>query len=1590
MAIDLTGILNENEFYTHHYLSAILESDLKDVFSGWETRKREEGMQPPHERLRGLSKEYFRVADKKAKTRDEKERFDAEADFLSKLVEALGYGLDGGVRELDDGKLLFVAGEVAKRNGAPELWLLHAYNENGDELDPLEIETANPTNYTNYGNYGNYGNFVDSIDGGGEKKGLDSNRDRFLSGVVYEEAVSRRIFGMAEPPRWVVLFNLDQILLLDRTKWDRKRFLRFDLKEIFGRREATTFKAMAALLHRDGVCPEDGLCLLDNLDENSHKHAFSVSEDLKYALRESIELLGNEAVYYLREVLKEKIYGRDLADRLTIECLRYMYRLLFVFYIEARPELGYAPVDSREYRKGYSLESLRELEMTPLTTEESLNGFFIDESIKLLFKLIYEGFQPKGKALQLALPDERKSDFNTFSISPLNSHLFDPSRTELLNRVRFRNRVLQKVVRLMSLTRPSGGRERRGRISYAQLGINQLGAVYEALLSYRGFFAETDLYEVKKAGERHDELATAYFVKAEDLGKYEEEEKVYEDDGSLGKYSKGDFIYRLAGRDREKSASYYTPEVLTRCLVKYALKELLKDKSADDVLKLTVCEPAMGSAAFLNEAVNQLAEAYLSMKQRELGEEIPHDRYLREKQKAKMFIADNNVFGVDLNPVAVELAEVSLWLNTIYEGAFVPWFGMQLTCGNSLVGARRQVFSSSLLKRKEKTDPLWLDRVPERVPLGTKRSKNSVYHFLLPDRGMADYNDPVIKSLAPEEIKTIHKWRAEFAKPFKKDEIEQLEKLSAAVDRLWESHAREQGNVRKRTTDPLRIFGQPAPDKDLKTTLTDFKDNVFAKELHSENVRNSSAYKRLKLAMDYWCALWFWPIEKADLLPTRDEFLFETSLILEGNVYSSGKPEQMELFPDTRPKQLSLDLADRLGIVCVDELCRNFERLRVVRDVSKKCRFLHWELEFADVFAEHGGFDLVLGNPPWIKVEWKEGGVLGDADPLFVIRKFSASKINKLREETLHKFNMEKAYLSEFEDSEGIQNFLNGYQNYPVLKGVQTNLYKCFLPQAWALGTCGGVSGFLHPEGVYDDPKGGELRCELYKKLKYHFQFQNGLNLFRDVAHREKYSINIYNKTENSSFINIANLFHPSTIDKCLEHNGHGKCEGIKNEKNNWNLNGHADRLIIIDNETLSVFAKLYESNDTPIINSRLAVIHSIPVLNVLRKISEQETRLEKYKDEYVPTVMWDESKAQAGGIITRRTGFPEKLTDFVLSGPHFYVGNPLNKTPRRICTEKGHFDVIDLSFLQEDYLPRTNFIPCITKNFREFVPDSKWEKRKTIDYYRLVARRMLPPPNERTLISAIFPPNICHIDVCFSITFKNNDLLTNLASSFISLPFDFFIKTSGKTDFRDDLAKRLPVLNLYKPQRVLRVLLLNCLTNYYKELWELSWDKLFPYDSWTKEDIRLENKKFLFLKPKWQAEYALRNDYERRQALIEIDVLSSMALNLTLEELKTIYRVQFPVLRHYESDTWYDRNGRIVFTCNKGLPSVGFSRPEWNKIKDMESGKVEKIITDDTLPGGPRERTIVYEAPFDRCDREKDYEIAWDAFSERLKKAEL
>lgn len=1585
MSMDLTGITNKNEYFTNHYFSTVFEDNANATISGWSAEAREsEEIRTPWSLLRQNARQYYTAHDKFVRSSVNIQVLANIRTLADNYLKSLGYTeAKPEVITVDDGLSVPVYLEMTKSNGAPLLWVLLSASKETD-AGIMESYVFNADD-------------VDEDAAGALYKGV-------LGEMPNEDLVTKILFGSAEPPRFIMLIGMNQIALIDRNKWNEKRYLQFELEEIFSRLENTTLQAMAVLLHKDSLCPDDGKVLLDELDEQSQKNASGVSEDLKYALRESIELLGNEVLYDMKTRL-----GRDLeaypvdAGQLTLECLRYMYRMLFVLFIEARPELGYAPIKAQSYYSGYSLESLRDIaDNIRDDVDEVSDGYYLHETLAKLYELIYDGYPKTEDELQKATGSDSLHDM--FLIAPLKAHIFDPEYTKMITAAKLRNSCMLRIIDLMSLTRATGRRNgRRGRISYANLGINQMGAVYEALLSYRGFIAEHDLYEVKRAGDSFNELDVGYFVSESELDQYTEEERVRyesgEKKGKLRMYEKGTFIYRLAGREREKSASYYTPEVLTKCLVKYALKELLKDKTADEILHLTVCEPAMGSAAFLNEAINQLAEAYISKKEQEIGEIIGYENRFKELQKVKMFIADRNVYGIDLNPVAVELAEVSLWLNTIYEGGFVPWFGTQLVNGNSLIGARRQVYPESALTTTSQ-GLRWYENAPDRVPLGTERKKkkgySQIYHFLLGDPGMCSYGDKVIKSLEPENIKRMKDWNKKFTAPYSADDLVTLQRLSDAIDELWKAQIDLRKEVGEKTQDSLSVFGYTDEAEDSHTTIRQ-KDKIFSELYKSEHMRNAGPYARLKFAMDYWCALWFWPIDQADLLPTRSEFLFDMSLILEGTMASvkvtdSVKGGQMTLFP-TEMEQLALDIIDTYGtdtVVDIPRLRKENPRLDLAARIAEQNHFMHWELEFADLFAERGGFDLIIGNPPWIKIEWNEQGVLADDLPLFAIRDMSAAKAAMLRTDVLESSKqLRENYLIEFSNMTGQQNFLSATVNYATLVGTKNNLYKCFLPQAWEYGAPSGISAFVHPNSIFDDSNGGLFRNSMYEHIRRHYRFENEFKLFQDVGNAMKFSLNVYGNARTNAFEAIFNLFDPKSIDYCYEGTSDDIVEGIKDDNGNWNTHGHKDRIIKIDKSALLLFASLIDGNDNWK-EARMPTIHAKQILEVLQCFASQSLVIDNIEGHMFVADLWNETTAQEDGYIVRNVHFPESTMDMIYSGPHIGGANPLFQTSQRDCKTHRAFDSVDLSSVGAQYVQRMNYsVACDLQRYLGRLSTTAWGNKYNQNY-RVISRKMLNLSGERSLISCIAPPDSMHTNGILGLACKKHEDTVFIAGLFASVPYDFFVKTMGRQNLYEDNAGKLPVPEtVLKDEIIARTLVLNCLNTKYVTLWESLWKDSYNSFHWASIDQRLNSDFYRNLKFTWSKDCSLRTDYERRQALIELDVLVAMALGMTLNQLKTIYRIQFPVMQQYEQETWYDSKGRIVFTTNRSLTGVGFERKEWeNGIKGATAGKkFYRTIMDDTMPGGPTEHTIEYVAPFDRCNREKDYETAWKFFEEKYGK---
>ena len=152
-----------------------------------------------------------------------------------------------------------------------------------------------------------------------------------------------------------------------------------------------------------------------------------------------------------------------------------MYRMLFVLFIESRPELGYAPIKAQSYYSGYSLESLRDIaDNVRDDVNEVGDGYYLHETLAKLYELIYDGYPKTEEELKKATGSNSLHDM--FLIAPLKAHIFDPEYTKMITNAKLRNSCMLRIIDLMSLTRATGRRNgRRGRISYANLGINQMG-----------------------------------------------------------------------------------------------------------------------------------------------------------------------------------------------------------------------------------------------------------------------------------------------------------------------------------------------------------------------------------------------------------------------------------------------------------------------------------------------------------------------------------------------------------------------------------------------------------------------------------------------------------------------------------------------------------------------------------------------------------------------------------------------------------------------------------------------------------------------------------------------------------------------------------------------------------------------------------------------------------------------------------------------------------------------------------------------------------------------------------------------------------
>ncbi|WP_319054215.1 class I SAM-dependent DNA methyltransferase [Streptomyces europaeiscabiei] len=1524
------------------------------------------------------------------------------------------------------------------------------------------------------------------------------------------------LFACEDAPRYVLLLVGGVVVLADRMVWGEGRYLAVSLDAALQRNDIKAggeLDTIAALFGADSLrTPEEGgENPLAELVGKSTKHAVGVSSELRDGLRLSVELIASEVLARLREQgVRPEDIGElpDLGKQLTRESLRYLYRILFLLYAEARPELGILPADYPEYQQGYGLGRLGELiAERDLVDEKSRQGTYLYQSLDLLFRKVQEGYRsrrthgPAALETDDAEADVKASEDVGLRFEPLHSKLFESESIRLIGLgaiphphddsddadgydeddaeagfesgledsgrlldTRLRNATLYKVLRLLMITRGKKG-ERGGFISYAQLGINQLGAVYEGLMSYSGFIAadNEDLYEVAKGGDPKD---GSWLIPKSKIDDYTSDVFVYRRDEETGEdvrvtYEPGSFVYRLSGRDRQTSASYYTPESLTKVTVQLALQHRLDQDGttteARELLDWKICEPALGSGAFLNEAINQVAAEYLRRRQEELGTPIDTEKYAIELQKAKAYVALHNSYGVDLNETAVELAEVSLWLNTMHPGMEAPWFGLHLRRGNSLIGGRREVYPPEKLKKAA-----WLGTTPERFPLTeaanglpvtvterTTRSgsvqrvtENAVHHFLLPAKEWgAVAAEKEAKALAPEAARTLGNWRKMITRTPTAKQAERLQALARRVEFLWELVVRRLEISERDISRRIDVWG--AEDGWLRSPEVAVQREKVVADLTAPD----TPYWRLKTLMDAWCALWFWPVQEAGLLDgtaavyergvdqlpsvavaeglrAADEsgvlMSWETTDLF-GEVTGAGEltaasverrraGRRKEAIGGARKRAVvplaGLDdwlefaealigtedvpadslvaefgslaelepyedaLPDLMGMEHFQQLELRFPWASVAGDVAKAQGFFHWELDFAQVFAR-GGYDLQVGNPPWVRPRWEEDVVLAELDPWFILEeKPTASEKRLRRDETLNN-GSHLFYTSELASNTGMASMLSAPENYPLFEGTQPDLYRAFMTIVWSNASPAGTSGLIHPDSHFGGTREGALRAATYRHLRFHAHFWNQRKVFPDIKETRQFSVNVYGQSKQIAFPHVSWLFEAETLTKSLNHDGKGPLPGIK-RGGAWDLTPHRDRLVHVNLQRLQEWQKLSGETEAPTDRTPLlypVTIHEEAVIaalsNTAERISQHNPRISRG---------YDEANAKKAGIIRWAEGNPENLHEVILQGPHFGIATPFEKQPNHPLRNHNDYTDYDLTTLPESLTPRTNYLRAAELNvYQDAQVD--WEGKRYTDYFRLAWRRMIAFDGERSLFAALIPPGPAHLYTVQTMALDDVRLTTLNAGFWASLPLDYLLRITGRADLTPAGVRQMPAASPahpLTPSLLIRTMRLNCLTNSYAPLWRQLFHPTWPhYEDWANEWPNL-SPLATSLTSDWECNSPLRTEYERRAALVELDALTSVWIGISADELAAIYSSRYYILAQRESEMYFDSNGRKIAASHH---TYGYGQ-----TKETYPALLAHLASPDTAP--PPEG---YEPPFYKADREAEMRGAHAYFQARL-----
>ena len=778
-------------------------------------------------------------------------------------------------------------------------------------------------------------------------------------------SLMQELLNRDESRHWGLVSNgLRLRVLRDNASLTRQAYLEFDLEALFSGEIYADFAVLWLVCHQsrlEGDKPEAQW--LERWASIAQEQGTRALEGLRSGVKEAIIALGQGFLAHpANQALRQKLKSGKLSRQQYFrQLLRLVYRLIFLFVAEERDLLLLPEAGPTERQRYLKYYSTARLRRL---AERQRGGRHPDlwQAVRLLTDLL-AGKTPGGRELGLPV---------------LGGFLFSHAALPDLEDAQVDNQALLNAVRKLAFSQEKSIR----RVDYKNLGSEELGSVYESLL----------------------ELQPLLNVEA---GTFQ--------------------LTTTAGNERKTTGSYYTAAALIKITLDSALdpviaQAILRAGSSIEMqiaalLALKICDPACGSGHFLIAAARRLARRIAQLRS---GDEEPSPSEIRHALRE---VIAHCIYGVDLNPMAVELCKVNLWLEALEPGKPLTFLDAHIKCGNSLVGVGPGM---------------------------------DVYDLVIPNEAF----DPVTGD---------------------------DKKVAAALKRRNKEERKGQ-----LTFDLSGVKEEPVEDyvsriRQVEAMPEDMPEQVIAKESAYQNFQNEYRTQHRHLLASLWTAAFFWRLQPPDTNGALDA------------------PTQGE-WCNARLNKPSVVLtvqAQRLG---------------------EENNFFHWPLEFPDVF-EQGGFDCILGNPPWERIKLQEEEFFAARDP-----EIAAAPNKAARQRLIDVLSLSNPALAiDFQEvkhaAEATSKFVRASGRFPMTAVGDVNTYALFAEHSRMLLAHHGHTGIIVPTGIATDDTTKAFFGDLMSRqsLAQLVGFENETFIFQGVHHAFKFCmVNIMgekDKVASSSFV---------------------------------------------------------------------------------------------------------------------------------------------------------------------------------------------------------------------------------------------------------------------------------------------------------------------------------------------------------------------------------------------------------------------------------------------------------------------------------------